>query len=100
MAKDRLRHRKAPFAHFHLSALGVSLGKALVMQALHRVAAHDAPKMPSGGANAAKLIVGELLPGFLRDVLVSSTARGIEHVVVKTLPLKIAGQLMRGEYSG
>jgi hypothetical protein len=56
--------------------------------------------MPSGGANAAKLIVGELLPGFLRDVLVSSTARGIEHVVVKTLPLKIAGQLMRGEYSG
>jgi hypothetical protein len=95
-AKNPLRDRKAPFAHFTPVALTISLGKTLLIRGVIRMEHHQALPLPSGGANIAKLVASELAPGFIKDVLVSSTARGIEHVVVANLSIKTAGRLMRG----
>jgi hypothetical protein len=94
--KNPLRHRKRPFAHFTAAALGVSLGKSLLIRAIMCIETHDMPKLPKGGANMVKVVAQAVVPGMVKDVLVSSTARGIEHVVVQQCSLKLAGQLMRG----
>ena len=97
--KDPLRDRKAPFAHFSPIALTVSLGKVLIIRGYTHLE-HKEGQAPAGNTNIAKLIASEIAPGFVRDVLTTTTARGIEHIVVAKVSIKTAGRLMRGQWRG
>jgi hypothetical protein len=98
--KDRFRDRKQPYAHFKPVSLVFSVTKV----ALIRVIVHSSSKehfhVPEKSSARAQLLLSELGPGFIKDILITSTARGYEYAAVKYLTPKRAGQLMRGSWLG
>ncbi len=90
--------KKQPYAHFKPVSVLVSVTKV----ALFRVIVHSSSKeefhIPSKASARLALVVSELAPGLLKDLLTTSTVRALEHLAIKLLNAKRAGQLMTGVF--
>lgn len=94
--KNRFRDRKDPYGQFKPVSLLFSVSKVALLRVVARSGSDKAFQPPKTAKGAVQLILTEIGPGFVKDVLISSTARSYEYVAIQNLTPKQAGRLMRG----